>query len=89
MTNQPHIRHVVVKGHTDARGNAAANQKLSQRRAQAVVAQLIKNGVEASRLSAEGGGESQPIASNRPPAGMAKNRRVEFHIVEVQEMQKN
>jgi len=67
-----------VEGHTDSQGNAAANQALSERRAQAVVAWLVTHEVGASRLMAKGLGPSKPIADNSTEEGRAKNRRVEL-----------
>lgn len=71
---------IMVEGHTDATGPAAGNQKLSKRRADAVRAYLIKEGVDANRLVAVGYGETQPIATNKTKAGRAKNRRIEFTV---------
>ncbi len=71
-----------IEGHTDDRGDASYNQELSQRRAQAVVAFLIDQGVDRSRLTAVGVGETQPIASNKTKRGRATNRRVEFVILD-------
>jgi len=67
-----------VEGHTDNQGAAAANQTLSDKRAQAVVAWLTAHGVPASRLVAKGFGASKPIADNATEDGRAKNRRVEL-----------
>ena len=67
-----------VEGHTDNQGNAAANQALSEKRAQAVVAWLSSNGVAAGRLSAKGFGQTKPVADNGAEDGRAKNRRVEL-----------
>jgi OmpA-OmpF porin, OOP family len=67
-----------VEGHTDNQGNAAANQALSERRAQAVVAWLSAHGIMASRLSAKGLGQTNPVADNSTEDGRAKNRRVEL-----------
>jgi len=67
-----------VEGHTDGTGTDAANQSLSERRANAVVDQLVRDGIDASSLSAQGYGSSRPIADNATPEGRAKNRRVEF-----------
>jgi OOP family OmpA-OmpF porin len=69
---------IEVDGHTDAKGNDAYNQKLSQRRAEAVKAYLVGKGVNAGQLSAKGYGEKQPIASNDTEEGRAQNRRVEL-----------
>lgn len=65
-----------VEGHTDNVGAPAANQKLSEARAGAVVAWLVKQGVAANRLSASGLGDAQPVEANSTDAGRAKNRRV-------------
>jgi len=67
-----------VEGHTDNQGNAAANQSLSERRAQAVVAWLTGHDIAASRLTAKGFGQSKPVADNSTEEGRAKNRRVEL-----------
>jgi outer membrane protein OmpA-like peptidoglycan-associated protein len=72
---------VEIEGHTDASGSEAHNLKLSQQRAESVRDYLVSKGVEASRLVAKGYGESQPIADNDSPEGMAKNRRVELKKV--------
>ena len=71
---------VNVIGHTDNVGDAAFNQGLSERRAQAVASILIGNGVSPSRIRSIGAGENQPIASNLSDAGRAQNRRVEIVI---------
>lgn len=72
---------VEVGGHTDARGSDAANQKLSERRAAAVMNYLVSKGVAAERLTSVGYGESQPIADNDGEAGWELNRRVALKIV--------
>lgn len=69
-----------VIGHTDSRGPDAYNQKLSERRAAAVVDYLVANGVSRSSLSAAGKGEAEPIASNATDEGRALNRRVELVV---------
>ncbi|HHI5409654.1 TPA: OmpA family protein [Vibrio metoecus] len=75
---------VEVVGHTDSTGSDAYNQKLSERRAQAVAKALEAQGIDASRISAKGLGESSPIASNATAEGREKNRRVELVIPEFQ-----
>lgn len=79
---------VEVAGHTDSKGNDAANLKLSQQRSQAVVSALIKKGINAKYLVAKGYGETMPVAPNTLPngkpdlQGMQLNRRVEMKIIE-------
>jgi len=67
-----------IQGHTDSKGTAAYNLKLSDRRAASVKAYLVKNGIAADRLTTKGYGLSKPVASNDTEEGRAKNRRVEF-----------
>jgi outer membrane protein OmpA-like peptidoglycan-associated protein len=69
-----------IQGHTDSQGAAATNRRLSQRRAEAVRAYLVRRGVARSRLTARGYGEREPIADNRTAAGRAQNRRVDLVI---------
>ena len=72
---------VAVDGHTDARGTDEYNQRLSERRAQAVADYLARLGVAASRLRPEGFGESRPVADNDTEEGRAQNRRVELNVI--------
>lgn len=72
---------VVAVGHTDSVGSAAYNQKLSERRAEAVKAYLVSKGVDPKKVYTEGKGETQPIADNKTRDGRAKNRRVELEVV--------
>ncbi len=67
---------VEVGGHTDSKGSDAYNQKLSEARAKSVMDYLVSKGIAASRMTAKGYGEKQPIADNATDAGRAKNRRV-------------
>lgn len=71
---------VEVAGHTDQRetSNADYNQRLSEKRAKAVLDYLVKNGIEVKRLTAKGYGFSQPVAENDPKTGNVVNRRVEL-----------
>lgn len=77
MQDNPEIK-FQVGGHTDSDGDDASNMTLSQRRADAVMAQLISMGIDATRLTAKGFGETKPIADNTTFEGKANNRRVEF-----------
>ena len=70
---------VVIVGHTDSTGTDAYNMALSHRRANAVKDYLVRHGISSSRLSTEGRGESQPVASNATREGRYQNRRIEFH----------
>lgn len=84
LREHPEIKRVEVQGHTDDRGAAQFNQKLSDRRAASVVAWLTTRGrIEDSRLISQGFGEDVPIADNATPDGRQTNRRVEFKIVDV------
>jgi OmpA-OmpF porin, OOP family len=71
---------VEVRGHTDLSGNAETNQKLSQERAERVIAALVTKGVPAERMTAKGFGSSQPLVNARGDAANAKNRRTEFAV---------
>ncbi len=71
---------VSVEGHTDAMGTDEYNRRLSEARAAAVRGELIAAGVDSTRLSARGFGESEPVASNATDEGRAQNRRVELKI---------
>jgi outer membrane protein OmpA-like peptidoglycan-associated protein len=71
---------VQAQGYTDSVGTEAYNQRLSERRANAVRNWLIKCGIPASRLTAKGFGESNPVASNDTAEGRAQNRRTELVV---------
>ena len=71
---------VVVSGYTDSTGNDSINIPLSKNRAAAVKQYLINKGVSSSRISSEGYGASNPIASNDTAAGREQNRRVEINV---------
>ena len=71
---------IEIAGHTDSDGDDAANQELSERRAQAVADYLVKAGLPATRFSAVGYGETQPVASNDSDDGKAQNRRIDFVV---------
>jgi len=82
LREHPEILKVEVQGHTDSKGVPGDNLKLSQHRAEAVVAALTLRGIAADRLVAKGYGSAHPIMSNLTTQGRAKNRRVEIHILE-------
>ncbi len=82
LRDTPSIKKLRVEGHTDSQGNDVANLRLSQKRADAVVAQLIKLGIDPGRLEGVGFGETKPLASNATKRGRAENRRTEFNVVD-------
>jgi len=69
-----------IVGHTDSKGSATYNQKLSEKRAQAVEADLIARGTNAKQLTSLGKGETNPIADNATAEGRAQNRRIEAEL---------
>ncbi len=77
----PSIR-VEISGHTDNQGNAEKNTVLSQKRAESVKAWFVKNGIDAKRLETKGYGPTKPVTGNETKEGQAKNRRVEFHLLQ-------
>jgi outer membrane protein OmpA-like peptidoglycan-associated protein len=82
LKQHPEILKIEVQGHTDSRGVPEVNTVLSQHRAEAVAAALAKRGIDPSRLVAKGYGPTRPLMANLTTQGRAKNRRVEFHILE-------
>ena len=79
VLNYPTLQ-LTIEGHTDSVGSAEYNQGLSEKRADAVRDYLVSEGVEASKLSAQGLGKYHPVADNSTPAGRQKNRRVEIIV---------
>lgn len=79
LSSQPDSQ-VEVAGHTDSQGNDSYNMRLSRQRAESVRNYLVRSGINANRISAQGYGETQPVASNATDAGRAQNRRVEMRF---------
>jgi OmpA-OmpF porin, OOP family len=73
---------IEIAGHTDTDGENAANQALSEKRAQAVMDYLVKAGLPAGRFTAQGYGSTQPVSTNDTDEGKAHNRRIEFVVKE-------
>ena len=68
----------VLEGHTDNTGKKAANQTLSQQRAESVKAYVVSKGIDAARLETKGYGDGNPVADNATAEGRTANRRVQF-----------
>ena len=85
LINNPDTN-INIYGHTDNKGTAQVNQKISENRANSVKNYLISKGIASSRMITMGRGFSEPIASNDTDAGRAKNRRVEFAITANEKM---
>ena len=79
---------ITILGHTDNVGTAEANEKVSQKRADAVKKELKKDGMDANHLYAQGLSFNKPIADNETEEGRAKNRRVEIYITANEDMVK-
>ncbi|MBI2500248.1 MAG: OmpA family protein [Deltaproteobacteria bacterium] len=86
LKNHPEILKVEIGGHTDNKGDETYNLKLSGKRAEAVKRFLVDHGVQEGRLTAKGYGESEPRDTNDTEEGRARNRRVEFKILERQSL---
>ena len=82
LAKNPDITKVRVEGHTDNRGGAAYNLKLSKARAKSVMDWLTRNGIAPERLESEGYGQTVPIDTNSTDTGRQNNRRVQFKILE-------
>lgn len=81
LTTYPSIR-LEITGHTDNRGKHDYNVDLSQRRAASVRQYLVDQGIDESRVEIRGAGPDEPIDTNRTSAGRAKNRRIEFKVLQ-------
>ncbi len=82
LIKNPRIKRVEVQGHTDNTGTPEHNQDLSERRAGSVRNWLVQHGVSPDRLVAKGYGQSKPLVPNVTTANKAKNRRVQFIILD-------
>ncbi len=82
IIRNPQLKRIEVQGHTDNSGTPEHNKILSEQRAEAVRAWLVQHGTPADRLVARGYGQEKPIVPNVTAANRAKNRRVQFIILE-------
>lgn len=80
IQQHPEIEVIEVQGHADDVGAPPVNLEISQRRAEAVRAWLVRRGVDGKRLVAKGYGSSVPVAPNTTEEGRQRNRRVQFVI---------
>lgn len=80
MKDAPTLK-LEISGHTDNTGSDAINQKLSEKRAKAVVDYLVANGIDPDRLTYKGYGSKEPVADNKTKDGRRQNRRTEFKVI--------
>jgi outer membrane protein OmpA-like peptidoglycan-associated protein len=81
LRTNPQLR-VEVQGHTDDVGNDSTNQRLSESRANSVRDYLVQRGIDASRMTTRGYGESAPLVPNDSPENRDKNRRIQFKVLQ-------
>jgi len=81
LKDNPETR-LEIQGHTDNTGSLTINNRLSQTRAESVVAYLAGNGISRERLTAKGYGPARPLTTNATPEGRAMNRRVEMKVIQ-------
>lgn len=86
IKKNPQIKKISIEGHASAEGDPRVNLKLSDDRSKSVMEYFVKKGIDGKRLTAKGFGVSKPIGDNKTPEGREKNRRVEFNIVEQDEV---
>lgn len=82
LAAHPNIQGIRIEGHTDSRADDAFNQSLSEDRAEAVKRYLVEAGIDATRLEAEGYGETRPVDDREVPEAWDMNRRVDFFITD-------
>ena len=82
LARNPQVKRVRIEGHTDNTGKAEANLQLSKDRARSVLDYLVTKGIAPARLESDGFGPSKPLVPNIGARNKAKNRRVEFKIIE-------
>jgi outer membrane protein OmpA-like peptidoglycan-associated protein len=80
LSSEPQLK-VEVEGHTDSRGDAATNRRLSERRAQAVQAYLASKGIDPQRIHTLGSGSTRPLLRAQTAEAYEMNRRIEFRVL--------
>ncbi|MGH7272706.1 MAG: OmpA family protein, partial [Polyangiaceae bacterium] len=88
IVRTPEIKRIEIQGHTDNTGSPVHNKKLSEARAEAVRVWITSHGVEANRLVSRGYGQDKPLVPNVTAENRARNRRVQFIILERAESKK-
>jgi outer membrane protein OmpA-like peptidoglycan-associated protein len=83
LANNKMVTKFRLEGYTDSAGDPQQNMTLSQARADSVIAWMTSHGTDGAKLWAKGYGPNKPVAPNDTPEHMAQNRRVEFHIDEI------
>jgi outer membrane protein OmpA-like peptidoglycan-associated protein len=81
LTDNPSVEKLDIVGYTSSEGSKAHNEKLSTDRAASVLKYLVDHGIAAGRLTSQGKGPADPVASNDTEEGKIANRRVEFHVI--------
>ena len=83
LADNPRVEKLDIIGYTSSEGSKKHNEELSTNRAAAVLKYLVDHGIDAARLSSQGKGPADPIASNDTEEGKIANRRVEFHVTKM------
>jgi outer membrane protein OmpA-like peptidoglycan-associated protein len=83
LTDNPRVEKLDIIGYTSSEGTKEHNEELSTDRAAAVLKYLVEHGIDAGRLTSQGKGPADPVASNDTEEGKIANRRVEFHVIKM------
>lgn len=83
LTDNPRVAKLDIVGYTSSEGSKAHNNQLSTDRAASVLKYLVEHGIDAGRLTSQGKGPADPVASNDTEEGRIANRRVEFHVIDM------
>lgn len=83
LTDNPRVAKLDIVGYTSSEGSKKHNDQLSTDRAASVLKYLVEHGIDAGRLTSQGKGPADPVASNDTEEGKIANRRVEFHVIDM------